>query len=1086
MHVGRTSAASTTHAGHGTASSWFRRHARHGPKRWERPSLTSSRAAAKTISTVLAVGGASCWEVAIGLYADALATHSIGRRGEVALRERHTTIARILTALTQSTAAGAPHERAAQRMARDVQPAPRDAASNEEHEAMAMACEAVLRVMLAVGEFEKALRCARRWARVSRSPIVERRVIHTLLLETAGGEGKEEDNPEQEDDGDKSAVSRASLLRCGFLPCIEAVRKMPALAALLSLRAEGLPNHCVVRWYVDAAVHMRVNPWTKCFSQVPPTGAASKPFYREMLEYCCSHCQLPLPAAALDAIPRSVLHDTLAAAMRCCQEELGEVERRRLQDVISAAIVASPLPRREAIVCLDLFSRQFCGGVIPQEKEVWWWCTHLWHSLPDSVESATTWVALCQRIGVGELMMHLLPSTANIFPLLVVQASQSGKAAEALFAALQQGAPNPPVVDDLPHASARSLLLLCADDSSASVVQWTLRYCKDREYLVQFVLDHLESHRDVAAQVLRVMLQPEHADVFGLFSAQLSERSSTWLSRLASLAPRNRQWVVALRCLQGMGAPSIAHLHVAFLALAAPCTTPFSVGVDFVWADDSLLSLQAEVNPSLWHIDAAKWEAALLFLSIGAEHMSHRSDLLRCYASVVSRAATATRQAHASVEDLIARMTTDGASVTVTSVREQLAALVRRKQWMEACVLLGQFGGSGATRDLVGLLAHHGRWVEASRVVATERKAAWVPLLIRAACNAGHWRAAVWTVEKAASERMPLHSASIAELLACCASADVTLEAIQLWRCARAGGAATPALICFGKDMPAATKGRLSKTRMELLFVSLDSSRCVNRQWHYALQLLTSQVLRRNAPPSSRLFYTTFSILRRAGRWEESLQLRRFQQLLGVPATAKMAGLVADALPPSEWETALTCLQGELRGDAGLLCHVVPKVLPANWECALRLVSTEGSVTNTALECVVGCEHVPLKLRLEAWLRLLPSLPVSMRHRAAPVYLHLSLAVSEHGRCLLAGVDGLSVLERSIRGLRHDFLNYGAFVYHRAVVHHHWCHTSLDPVVGVRAFRALSSIAERDVRCEVSVAALEQLSDLVGRQPHAA
>ncbi|RNF02910.1 hypothetical protein TraAM80_06113 [Trypanosoma rangeli] len=198
-----------------------------------------------------------------------------------------------------------------------------------------------------------------------------------------------------------------------------------------------------------------------------------------------------------------------------------------------------------------------------------------------------------------------------------------------------------------------------------------------------------------------------------------------------------------------------------------------------------------------------------------------------------------------------------------------------------------------------------------------------------------------------------------------------------------------------------------------------------------------------------------------------------------------MAGLVADALPPSEWETALTCLQGYLRGDAGLLCYLVPKVLPVNWECALRLISTESSATNTVLECVVVCEHVPLKLRLGAWLRLLPSLPVSMRHRAAPVYLHLSLAVSEHGRCLLACVDGLSVLERSIRGLRHNFLNYAAFVYHRAVVHH-WCHTSRDPAVGVSAFCALSSIAGRDVQCEVSVAALEQLSDLVGRQPHAA
>ncbi|RNF16508.1 uncharacterized protein Tco025E_05156 [Trypanosoma conorhini] len=195
-----------------------------------------------------------------------------------------------------------------------------------------------------------------------------------------------------------------------------------------------------------------------------------------------------------------------------------------------------------------------------------------------------------------------------------------------------------------------------------------------------------------------------------------------------------------------------------------------------------------------------------------------------------------------------------------------------------------------------------------------------------------------------------------------------------------------------------------------------------------------------------------------------------------------MLCLVVDALPPTEWEAALACLQGDLSGDAGLLCRVIPRVLPASWECALRLLSTDGAATNTAMECVVGCEQVPLRLRLGAWQRLLPSLPVSMRHQAAPVYLRLSLAVSDHGRCLLAGVDGLSVLERSVRGLRHDFRNYAAFVYHRAVVHRHWCHASLDPAAGVRAFRALSGIAERDARCEVSVAALEQLSDLVGRQ----
>ncbi|RNF02912.1 hypothetical protein TraAM80_06115 [Trypanosoma rangeli] len=120
-----------------------------------------------------------------------------------------------------------------------------------------------------------------------------------------------------------------------------------------------------------------------------------------MLEYSCSHCQLPLPAAALNAIPRSVLHDALAAAIRCCQEELGELERRRLQDAVSAAIVASPLLRTEAIMCPDLFSRKFCGSVIPQE-EVWWWCTHLWRCLSDSVEAATTWLAVCQRIGVSD------------------------------------------------------------------------------------------------------------------------------------------------------------------------------------------------------------------------------------------------------------------------------------------------------------------------------------------------------------------------------------------------------------------------------------------------------------------------------------------------------------------------------------------------------------------------------------------------------------------------------------------------------------------------------------------------------------
>ncbi|RNF16507.1 uncharacterized protein Tco025E_05155 [Trypanosoma conorhini] len=793
MHVGRTSAASATHAGRGTARSWLLRHAhhdhhdRHDRKRWERPGLASSRAAAETIARMLAVGGASCWEVATGLYADALATRSVGRRGEVALRERHTAISCILTALTQSTAAGAPHELVARRMARDVTP-PREAASVAEQEAMAMACAAVLRVLLAAGEFEKALRCARRWDRAGRSPIVKRRVLHTLLLETAGGGGKTGAKSEEEGgDDDKSAASRASLLRCGLLQFVEAARGIPGPAALLPLRAEGIPDRCVARWYVDAAVHTHVSPWTTCFSHVPSTSPSSEPFYREMIAYCCSRRQLPMPAAALDALPRRILQDNLAAAMRCCQEELVEATRRRLQDAVTAAVAtAAPLRRRDAILCLELFSRQFRGGALRRE-DVRWWCAHLRRCPPDSVELATVWVALCQRLGLGELMLHPLPSASGVFPLLVVQAAQSGEAAEALFAAVQQGGPNPPVVDDLPPASGRSLLLLCTGVGDGAVVDWVLRHCRDRECLVQFVLDHLESHRDAAAQVLRVMLRPEHADAFGLLSARLSERGSVWLSRLAALAPRNRQWLVALRCLHGMAAPSIAHLHVAFLALAAPCTTPLSANVDFLWADASLTSLRAEVNPALWQIDAAKWEAALRFLAVGAKHMGHRPDLLRCYAGVVSRAA-ATRQAHAAVEALLARMTmtTGRAPPTAPSARGQLAALVRRKQWVEACALVAQVGG-GATRDLVGLLAHHGRWVEASRAVARERKAAWVPLLIRAARNAGHWRAALWTVERAVSERMPLHYASVAELLACCASADVPLEAIRLWLRAQPG-----------------------------------------------------------------------------------------------------------------------------------------------------------------------------------------------------------------------------------------------------------------------------------------------------------
>ncbi|ESS64235.1 hypothetical protein TCDM_07739 [Trypanosoma cruzi Dm28c] len=1083
MHVGRTLAGSTTHAGCRTASSWLLRHARHNPRRWEQPSVISSRAAAETIVTMLSVGGDNCWEVATGLYAEALATHSIGRRGEVALRERHMAIARVLTALTQATTVGMLHGRVARRMARDVKP-PRDDASNKEHEAMAMACEAILRVLLASGDFEKAQLCAEGWVRTNTSQTVVRRVIHTLVSEAAGGGRKEEGSREEEGDSDKSAVRRTSLFRCGFLQFLEAATGIPALPALLSLRTEGLTDRCVARWYADAAMHINASLWTLCFAHVPPMSASSEPFYRELLVYCCSDRRWPLPVAALDAMPRSVLQENLADAMRCCQEELGEAERRRLQDAVSTVVVSSR-PRREAILCLDLFSRQFSGGNISQE-DVGWWCNHLRRCSLDSVESATVWMALCQRIGVEDLMLHSMPSASSVFPLLVVQASRSTTAAEALFTAVQQGGRSPPVVDDLPCASARNLLVLCKDDTSALVADWVLRHCKDRDYLVQFVMEPPAGHGAAALQVLRVMMQPEHADVFVLLSSWLQRRSSTWLSSIASLAPRNMQWVVALRCLSGMAAPSIAHVHVAFLTLAEPCVTPLSVGVDFLWTDDSVTSLQAEVNPSLWQIEAEKWEAALSLLSFGAKNMNARSDLLRCYAHVVSRAAAFSRQEHIRVEDLLAQMKTEEASSTALSAREKLAVLVRRKKWMEACSLVAQVGG-GATRGLMGLLAHHGRWVEALRVVVKEHKEAWVPLIIRATRNAGHWQAALWTVEKAVSKRISLHYASIAELLACCAAADVPLEAIQLWLRAQAGETAAHGLIGFGrKNTGAVTEGSLSKTHAELLFVLLDSPRSVDRQWHYALQLLTSHLLQCNVYLSSRLFHTTFSILRRAGRWQESLRLLRFQHLIGVPVTAKMTRLVADALPPTRWRLALICLQGDLRGDAGLLRRVLPKVLPVSWEYALELISGQGEATTTAMECVVGCEQVPLQVRLQTWMRILPSLPVSMRHQAAPVYLRLSLAVSDHGSCLLVGVDGLTVIERSIRGLRHDFQNYAAFVYHRAVVHRHWCYAPLDPAVGVMAFRALSEIAGRDEQCEVSEAALEQLTDLVERQGHMA
>nr|CCC95067.1 conserved hypothetical protein [Trypanosoma congolense IL3000] len=1051
------------------------------------------------------------------------------------------------------------------RLAMDIV-APSEGTAPEEWNAAASACRAVLRSLLMTHRLYAARRFARYLMRVRDSHLYGRWALHTIMKAVPHAWEATHRKALLRGGLLDDVVQLTGLdpFVAMALPCEQRERneEMCYEQTRKSMDREEV-DRLVARWCVDAAQQMNTCPWTLCFATdaLPRT----QTFSREVVSYCCIKL-IPMPSVIAGMLPVAVLRDDAIAILRCCiahgsslgidgdcasvssvvgdscytftgggQGSVLEVSAvRKLQDVVSV-VIDSPRCPSEPVECLGLLFQLLNGSTIINSDHSaltlvsdWWWRQQLRRCIPQHVSTAITWKAVCDAVGLSDLPTRTAPHS---FPLLVAQAAHSPDALETLFKVVIEKSGSSLPVDDIPGTCAKNLLYRCKDEKCTPVIDWIVQHCQDHKFMGKFILDNLKENRNTASLVLqRVLHYDRHCnyEIINVLSHMLEASSAgTHLADVCALLPQSQQWALALRCVGSMAAPTIGHVSAAFTALAGGCGEPFALDMALLWKDDTFTWLRANVDPppSPTQMDD-RWEVALRLIAMGTERLKTRPELCRRYVRCLSRSVSVNSRLYAEINTYLTCLlagssglntvstscgdgheyggkctaTASAADAPLTKVR--LRALVASKRWVEACACASKVG---ATRDLLELLAQRGRWEETARLVAgaaTKRRMACFPLIVRAARLSGCWKAALFTVDKMVSEGVKLHYAVVAELLACCSSANVPLEVVQLWFHKRVVGkdGVSHTLIGLGTSTRSRKgsggnnssydanvierSGCFNTARDEFLFAALDSSsaRFTDQQWCYALQLLREHVLLSGGIPSHRVFRSTFSMLHRARRWRESLQLLQIQRSVGCPPNVKCVRLVLSTLPTTAWRYALEALRTIPPGDSGSVHRVLPVLLPVCWESALGLVAEHGVLTNTVMERIVSCERVPLPLRLHAWRQLLPSLPVSMKHNTAPVYLQLSLAVADNGPCLLNTLDAMCIIEQSIRGLRVDYMNYASFVYYRAQLHRHWCNTNLDPADGVAAFRSLSKIADVEHRCEISAATLEQLSNLVERQ----
>ncbi|KAG8346613.1 hypothetical protein ERJ75_001003300 [Trypanosoma vivax] len=1140
------------------AGDWLRRHAPLHAGRWKRPTPSSSAAAAETIVHILTVGGSSCWAAAVALYAEALATRSVGRRGAVSLPVRHKCIVWILKAVTlhgndHTDAADSGDDSCcgkgdvvtigtdstcrilAKGMALDIV-FPHYRAPTEERMIAAAAGRMVFSVLSSVGEWHAAQRFAERWMRHCRK--VPSQVYCTLREILWAVPGRDQVN------------HRRALLRVGLLRNLESFMGTSVFAVLLAIleeqddggdkmkdvtQANGVPcgdelHHCVARWYVDVAWYTSTCPWEYLLSHKWPVGATA--FLHELIAYSCSCDEHEgywhVPSAVVELLPVDVLREHAARILRGCARgaTVGKSSYSQsalwcLRDAVAFNVESgcSPAGAIESLYILQQLSPSSI-----QSDTLWWHRILKSCCPPVSVECAEKWLEICECVGARDIVDGILSASPRCFPLLVALTSRDITATGTLFDEIKKYGGNAPPVDKVPWDTAGRLLQMSSAEDCIVVIDWVLKHCKDTVNVAEFILRGRTACVSASLVTRRLFSLPweeSNATIRKLsrFIEQGKEAERS-ISGITSFFPPSQRWSVALRLIDSMETPSFKHVRAAFVAIASGLDTRNPIGVDmaFLWSDKSFTWLRSEVSTRLNARErSGRWEAASRLFSLVTKRSKCQPQLLQQCMNLLSRNTALRSRLGLELDALRAGLQQSsgngfkGACADVTrvcdnspeeysdrnvSVTESATALARGNLWEKAC---GVVDALGDTCSFLKLLAKNGKWAEAARVV--DMKAGWrsvshAIMVLRAARHAGQWQVALRVVEKMASAGVPLHYSLIAELLASCASDSSPLELVQLWLRGGTCGVHADSHFVVGvsegfrhakpdwNSSLAACSGQSCKmANMELFFALLDStcSRSVKQQWHCALQSLAGYMLHSEGLPSQRVLRSTYSVLHRTERWEESLRVLQFHRSVGVPFTAKCIRLILSSLPRTEWRQAIACLHDAPRGDHGIIHRLLPLLLPVQWEYAMQLMTDHCVLTNRAKELIVQCEQVPLTLRLRVWSLLLPSLPVSMRHTAAPVYLRLALAVSDATDDVLGGVDGMHVIERSLRGLRPDYDSYASFVYYRAKLHRCWSNKHLDPTDGVAAFRALTKIAESIPQCEVSDAAFEQLTALADR-----
>lgn len=355
-----------------------------------------------------------------------------------------------------------------------------------------------------------------------------------------------------------------------------------------------------------------------------------------------------------------------------------------------------------------------------------------------------------------------------------------------------------------------------ASTLAADAAQWMLQHSVDAFTLTTELIKLLRTAPSMPALLRQILLRAE-GEVFELLAEGFANDASLY-HHVISLCPVRESGAVALRYIEAFPRPALQHVNTAFAALVHRQATPTPVHVRFVWSDDSLSTLDADVLPLPVEGTATdvslpdQWEGALrLWRVAAAAHRSDHTQLRRLHAYVQQLSQSSSHLPPAVREELQRSGVTSVQPSAPPLDRATVSELLRKKGgWAAVCAVYAARPSALPPRTLFSLMKHlaDGGYVDTAVAVlhhAEHSSAVSYPPYVmrqlrywalRAARVVGRWRVAFELFSTSISRTGPSAQTSplsstprasrvgyreVAEVLAACAAEPAPLRALHMW-----------------------------------------------------------------------------------------------------------------------------------------------------------------------------------------------------------------------------------------------------------------------------------------------------------------